>query len=246
MSGFIVRGQEIPGPSGVEIQNFRMGGVVSLRNQARTVKDVTEVVIHETVTQSWQATVAVLQERGLGVHMIVSYDGTVYQHADLASDETWHASEHNPMSVGIETVNPFEKQYLPKLNPPWSNTLDVPWVGDNPYIVATPAQSESVCQVIDWLSSPASTLSIPKNWIGLQGGKSMFMNRMKISEQGPGIYAHRYFADHQDGPWLVLYAWLRLVAQLDPATAYAEALRRAVGVDNVDLSDYFVAQTPGA
>jgi hypothetical protein len=69
---------------------------------------------------------------------------------------------------------------------------------------------------------------------------------MKVSEQGPGIYAHRYFADHQDGPWLVLYAWLRLVAQLDPATAYAEALRRAVGVDNVDLSDYFVAQTPGA
>lgn len=245
MAGFIVRGQEIEVP-GLDIHNFRMSGVASLRNQTRTAKEVTEVVIHETVTQSWQATVAVLQERGLGVHLIVSYDGTVYQHADLAEDETWHASEHNPMSVGIETVNPFEKQYLPKLNPPWENSIQVPWVGDNPYIVATPEQSESVCQVIDWLSSPASTLSIPKNWIGLQGGQSMFMNRMKVSEQGPGIYAHRYFADHQDGPWLVLYTWLRLVAQLDPATAYAEALRRAVGVESVDLSDYFVAAAPGA
>jgi hypothetical protein len=49
--------------------------------------------------------------------------------------------------------------------------------------------------------------------------------------------------DHADGAWLVLYAWLRLEAKLDSATAYGEAMRRATDASSagVDLSDYFTA-----
>lgn len=234
MAGIIVHGQEVAVPPEL-IVLARMTGVESLRNCARRTHEVTEVVVHETVTQSAQATVAVLRQRGLGVHLIVGYDGTVYQHADLFDDETWHASEHNPMSVGIEVVNPFEKQYLPHLNPPWENSIEVPWVGSNPYIVPTPEQSESVCRLLDWLVS-SSGLSIPRRWVGIEGTK-LRMGRLPESGLGPGLYAHRYFADHQDGSWLLLYAWLRLEVGLPPERAYAEALARAVGVDAVELSD---------
>lgn len=243
MAGIIVHGQELEAPVGLVVQNFRMPGLPSLRNQARRGSP-TEVVVHETVTQSARATVDVLQRRGLGVHLIVGYDGIVYQHADLLDDETWHGSEHNAASVGIETVNPVEKRYLPSLNPPWGNTIDVPWVNNNPYVVPTPEQSESVCLLLEWMSSPASTLSIPRTWRGMEG-QSLHMGRMPVSQMGPGLYAHRYFSkDHPDGSWLILYAWLRLEAKLDPLTAYAEALRRAPGLAQIDLSDYFVAAPP--
>jgi hypothetical protein len=243
MSGFIVHGLEVEAPPGLDVQNVHKAGVKSLRNCARRTHEVTEVIVHETVTQSAAATVAVLQQRGLGIHIIVGYDGTVYQHADLLDDETWHASEHNPMSVGVEVVNPFEKKYLPHLNPPWENEIHVPWVGNNPYVVPTPVQSEAVCTLLNWLTTE-SGLSIPRVWVGMEGA-SLHMNRLPMSELGPGLYAHRYFADHQDGSWLLLYAWLRLEARLDPAAAYTEAMRRAVGVDAVDLSDY-LGGTPGA
>lgn len=237
MAGIIVHGEELTGPDGLTIQNFRTG-LVSLRNQGRR-GGVSQVIVHETVTSSAKATVAVLQQRGLGVHMIVGPDGIVYQHADLLDDECWHASEHNGPSVGIETVNPYDPKYCPA-NSPWVNRLQAPWAGGQ-YVVPTPEQSESVALLVGWLSGPDSGLTIPKIWAGMED-KIMSMARFPVSDRGPGIYAHHYFADHIDGMWLVLYAWLRLEAQLDPATAYAEALRRG-GVTHVDLSDYFAAPT---
>ena len=59
----------------------------------------------------------------------------------------------------------------------------------------------------------------------------------EASKASPGIYAHHYFG-HADGAWLVLYAWLRLEAGLDPAAAYEEAANRATGAKgSVDVSD---------
>ena len=236
MAGIIVHGLSLAAPPELAVVNFQMSGVDRLWNSRRSAAEVTEVVIHETVTQSASAAAAVLRQRGLGVHFIVGYDGTVYQHADLQDDETWHALGHNPASVGIDVVNPFEKQYLPQLNPPWENELEVPWVRSNPYIVPTPEQSEAMCLLLEWLTSPSSGLSIPLRWPGLTGN-FLQMGRLPRADMGPGIYAHRYFSEVEDGPWLVLYAWLRLVGGLGPATAYSEALRRAAAVDAVDLSD---------
>lgn len=236
MAGIIVHGQELSGPDGLTIQNFRTG-LVSLKNQARH-GNVTQVIVHETVTSSAKATVAVLQQRGLGVHIIVGPDGVIYQHADLQDDECWHASEHNGMSVGIETVNPYQPKFCPN-NSPWTNRMKAPWAGGD-YVVPTPEQSETVALLLDWLTT-SSGLSIPKTWVGMED-KSLSMGRFPASDRGPGIYAHHYFADHIDGMWLVLYSWLRLEAQLDPSTAYSEAMRRGA-VMSVDLSDYFSAPT---
>jgi hypothetical protein len=198
------------------------------------------VVIHETVTSSAKSTQDVLRQRNLGVHLIVGADGIVYQHGDLATDFLWHASEHNPQSVGIETVNP----YYPSLNPHgslWSKVIAAPWADKGQYLVPTPEQSETVCQLIAFLTSaPAPDIQIPKLWPGLSDQK-MRMTRTAQSALGPGVYAHHYFG-HADGAWLVLYSWLRLQALLDPQTAYDDACRLATGVSTAaDLSEYYAA-----
>jgi len=39
-----------------------------------------------------------------GAHLLVDTDGTVYQTSDLISEQTWHATSVNPVTVGIEIV----------------------------------------------------------------------------------------------------------------------------------------------
>src|SRR5690606_4467618 len=78
-----------------------------------------ELVIHETVTRSVDATIAVLKKRGLGVHLVMDADGSLTQHGDLATDILWHASQHNGASFGVEVVNPYYPSYL-KPGLPWN------------------------------------------------------------------------------------------------------------------------------
>jgi hypothetical protein len=242
--GIIVGGNELDAPDGLVVKNFNDRTVFRFKNQARLPQTVTEVVVHETVTRSWSSTVDVLKQRGLGVHFIADHDGTIYQHSDPVSDEMWHASQHNQISVGIETVNPYE----PSLNPsdgPWKNTIKASWAAGGAYVVPTPEQSEAVCQLVNWLSSSAANpLTVPQLWPGLAGSQKMALGRLPSCKTPPepGILAHMYW-DHADGAWLVLYAWLRLEARLDSATAYSEAVRRATEATSgsVDLSDYFTA-----
>lgn len=248
----IVGGQKLGPPAGVTVKNFLDPSVYRFKNQARPGA-VTEVVVHETVTRSWQDTVRVLQPsspqnpggRGLGVQFIADHDGTIYQHGDLKTDELWHASQHNGASVGIEVVNPYD----PKLAPhggPWKDVIqDAPWAAGGRYVVPTPEQAEAVCQLVGWLCTPDSGLSIPRTWVGRRGGSVMAMGPFDAAKStSPGIYAHHYFG-HADGAWLVLYAWLRLEAQLPPDDARAKAIELATGAhaSGVDLSSLEPGQT---
>jgi hypothetical protein len=243
MAGIIVNGQELAVPSELSVKNFGDPAVFRFKNQARSPAQVSSVVVHETVTTSWATTVAVLKQRGLGVHFIADHDGTIYQHADLLLDEMWHASQFNGISVGIETVNPYEPQYAPK-DGPWTRIIDAPWAAGaaRQYVVPTPAQSESVCQLLNFLTSAAvNPVAIPQLWAGFQHTHTLAMGRIPSDVQAnPGIHAHMYFG-HADGAWLVLYAWLRLEVLLPPEIAYEEAAKLATGAHSsgVDLSKYF-------
>jgi len=241
MNSLVIKGQNYDAPGDLEVQNFKTGGAYRFVNQKRT-GIVNEVIVHETVTSSAKATVAVLQQRNLGVQLIVGGDGTVYQHGDLAEDFHWHASEHNPHSVGIEVVNP----YYPKFNPHnsvWTRTIPAPWADGKLYVVPAPAQAEALCQLVTWLTSDLAVgLSIPPKFVGVSDQK-ILMSRTPQSQCGPGIYAHHYFG-HMDGAWLVLYTWLRLQPQLDPADAYETACRLASGASkSIDLAEFY-AQNP--
>lgn len=237
---FIVAGKPIDPSPGMDVLNFNAAGVHRFRCRDRVGKPVTELVIHETVTRSAEETVAVLKKRRLSVHLIIDEHGRFTQHGDLADDNLAHASQHNAASVGIEVVNPYYPSYL-KPDMAWSTVIDAPWAHKKKYVLPTPAQAEAVARFVEWATSPAAGLAIPRTWIGLAGTKLAMAEVESAAKLKPGVYAHHYFG-HADGSLLVLYAWLRLEAGLAPDAAFAEAVRRGAGVRwNVDLADLITA-----
>lgn len=239
MGGIVIHEQELAAPYGMQVMNFKSGGQFRFINQRRA-GEVNELILHETVTSSAKATLDVIQQRNLGVHFIVGPDGTVYQHGDLRDDFLWHAAEHNPKSVGIEVVNPYYPEYMPKSGL-WAKVIKAPWAHKGKYVVPPAEQAEVVSQLVDWLTSESAVgLSIPKSWVGMSGQK-MCVARTPKSQLGPGVYAHMYFG-HADGSWLALYTWLRLVAGLPADVAYEAACGLATGATtSVDLSGFCVA-----
>ena len=235
---FIVAGQELTPPPGLEVTNFLHDDVLEFEGRDRAGRTVSELIIHESVTRSAISTVAVLQRRKLGVHLIVAPDGRVTQHGDLAHARLAHAGGHNGPSVGVEVVNPYYP-YLLRDDLPWRRTIDdAPWAHKDAYVLPTPEQAEATSKLIGWLASPkALGLDIPREWIGVDEGR-VRMGRVDGGDQRrPGVYAHHYFG-HADGAWLVLYAWLRLEVGLPPCVAYEEAVARATGARRtIDVSD---------
>jgi len=234
---FIIAGEEVTPPLGIDVTNFLDADVFSFEGRDRNGRTVNELIIHESVTRSAMSTVAVLRRRGLGVHLIISADGRVMQHADLARARLAHARSHNGPSVGVEVVNPYYP-YLLRDNLPWRRTIKAPWAHKGAYVLPTPEQAEATAKLVGWLtSSRARGLAIPRAWLGVEDGH-VHMGRVRGGDQRrPGVYAHHYFG-HADGAWLVLYAWLRLELGLPPCAAYEEAVRRAAGARrSINASD---------
>lgn len=229
MSGLVVRGEVVPLPAGLRARTYLDDDVV--RFSSRGVRErATQLVVHETVTRSASSTVAVLKRRGLSVHLVLGPDGELTQHGDLARDVLWHAGPlHNRTSLGVEVVNPYYPRLLRKALP-WERTIAAPWAHEGAYVLPTAAQAEALASLVRWATSaPAPGLEVPRRWPGLREGVMRLGRVRDTTKPTPGVLAHHYFG-HADGAWLVLYAWLRLEADLPPELAYEEAVRRATGV----------------
>jgi peptidoglycan hydrolase-like protein with peptidoglycan-binding domain len=229
-NSFLVGGMPLTPPTGLNITNYIDSSVHRFHNKKRSSSVVNEFIVHETVTRSVSDTVQVLNKRGLGVHFIMGADGKITQHGDLLDDLLWHASQHNPVSVGIEVVNPYYPKYL-KDGMPWTKIINAGWAHNGRYVVPTSQQAEAVTRLIAWItSSKAKGLSIPRKWIGLQGNKLAMEQVSGADKRSPGVYAHSYF-NHADGSWLILYAYLRIEKGRTPSQAYNEAIRLATTPD---------------
>lgn len=117
--GLIINGKRVPVP-GVNVITWeddpRVPRVPRAKRSTRPASSVTAIVLHtsrgkvgKVVPGSRQSDKALrlarYQARGSHAaswHLTVAHDGTVYQQADLATDETWHATQANPWTVGIE------------------------------------------------------------------------------------------------------------------------------------------------
>jgi len=238
-NSIISAGQALKAPPGLSLTNFHHPDIPTFKSRSRKGRQVNEIILHESVTNNTTSTAAVLQRRGLGVHLMIAPDGHVTQHADLAHDRLAHAKSHNGPSVGVEIINPYYPKRL-RASLPWRRTIkDAPWAHKRAYILPTPEQAEATSKLIAWLTSPdALGLNIPRSWIGAQRKGHVALGRVKgAEERAPGVYAHHYFG-HADAAWPALYAWLRLEAGLPPCLAYEEAIRRATGVRRfADVSD---------
>lgn len=219
----IIRGERFPSPLRVTTW---LDGAARLPSKGRRDSAVA-VVLHETCTRSTEATVRTLQNRGLGCHFIVGPDGEVSQHADLATEITWHAGSHNSHSIGIEVVNPYYPTSV-KAGDPWGRRIAAAWAHRGEYALPTLASAEAVVSLLRFLTL-SDALDVPRRWPSMLGTTAHFQPVETCAKPTPGIYAHQHCGAHADGAWLVLYAWLRIEAHLTPSEAFEEAARRASG-----------------
>jgi len=75
----------------------------------RRISPLRHCVLHETAGRSAASAKRTLKDhpKHYGVHLILDRDGSLSQHADLASEVCVHANQLNATSVGIEIVNPY-------------------------------------------------------------------------------------------------------------------------------------------
>lgn len=247
MSGSIIVAGVDWWPTSFDVRNFRELGVHHFKG--KRLNKITEVIVHESVTRSAADTIKVLRNRKpkpLGIHLVVTEDATVIQHADLLH-KMGHAGPHNPCSVGIELTNPFYPHNLFKKGKRrqglvWERIIeDAPWAHKGKYVLPTPAQAETNYQLVKWLveTDIEGVLEIPRVWRGYSDGDLAMHRVAGGKKRSPGIWAHTYW-NHSDGAWLVLYAWLRDFGY-EPSRAFEEAIRRATDVMSATvLTDYII------
>lgn len=239
----IIGGRRVRGPQGVELRTYA-DGLHRFRGRARPRVDA--VVVHETAGRTVEGTVRTLIDRKLGIHFIVGADGAAYQHAE-PFEEVAHCKGHNARSLGIEVVSPYYPR-LVRESDPWTRTIDAPWAHEGQYALPTLAQAEATMRLVAWLASvdaASEGLTIPFEWPGLLGRRFHLSPAKNLANPKPGIYAHMQTGGHADGAWLLLYAWMRIVAGMGPAEAYEEAARRATGARAwVDVGDLMALPPP--
>lgn len=162
------------------------------------------IVLHESVTATRAATLAVLRKRGLGVHIIVDRDGTVTQHAPL-SEQCAHAGKLNRRSIGVEVVNRYYGQHAD----PTDHVIDATWAHRGRYIVPPLAQCEAVWGVVEDLMGQFA--SIPSAFPGVTEAGFVWGRLPWPSRTWrvpPGVLAH-HRTDHADGLFVEHYCWQR-------------------------------------
>ena len=222
-------------PIRVQESNFRVvqGSFQFTGNMypRRRLQDVVQLVMHETSGPVCSGADRVAHNmrnssRTISIHFIIDADGTVYQYGDLAYVMFHSRPAHNAVSIGIEMIHPANRSPCASS---YSNQRinNAHWAEGTSYSIPPLVQVEAVAKLIQWLTSDAAGLAIPRRWIGVRQNQ-MAMNRIEGTQNSrqPGIYAHTYW-HHSDGAWPLLYSWLRIEAGLRAEEAYANAIRRS-------------------
>ena len=123
---------------------------------------VNSLIIHQSVTSSVGSTERVLRKRGLGVHFMIDYDGTIYQFGPLAKSMA-HGNERNSTSLAIELINPYTKT-----STKWPEMIEPsPTAWRKREAADTPAQLEALDALVailcghGWACSGDVTIDIP-------------------------------------------------------------------------------------
>lgn len=177
----------------------------------RRISPLRHCVLHETAGRSAASAKRTLKNhpKHYGVHLLLDRDGSLSQHADLASEVCVHANQLNATSVGIEIVNPYAPS-LAYVDP--IETIPARWwtwcpvKADRRYVLPTPEQLDRLLVVIPWL---CATLGIPYVFptAGLTARQRKIIGWDKRPRARPahGVVAHRDFSTHADGRYPLEY-----------------------------------------
>lgn len=193
------------------------------------------LVIHETGGSSAANTKDTFLRRGghHGAQGIVDYDGTVSCHADLFYDVLWHGNQLNSGSIGFEFVNPYSPLMIPNskkdifdivVDPFWwtwrpskksqviRDMLERKGLKEVPkgYVLPTKPQIEALEKLVPVL---CYELNIPFEFptIKLNKKQPRIKGWRKKAKPGKGIVAHRDFASHADGRYLLNHIYEKTI-----------------------------------
>ena len=196
----------------------------------RDLKKIKHFIIHDSVVGTTADMIAVLKDRGLGIHYVITKDGSLVQTADL-KEVLGHAYPYNDTSIGVEVVNPT---YVtnPYVDSTWDNSIISPapwaWTPDirktNKFIIPTRSQMEATWGLCQAVTSDES-MNIPLEFVGFDDRRQLFVITganpyAKLDRSKSGILAHSYFK-HGDGAPAALYCYLRSI-NLGPNEAWSK------------------------
>ena len=213
-NNLIVNGARLPLPQSVlaaggTAVNFLDDGEPHLRGAKRT-KPLVTYVLHETAGNTAGGCKATLKANGLGVHLILDKDGVISNHADLATEICWHASQVNPVSVGMEVVNAYrpENSHAPQghiIPAEWWTW--VPKGADRTYMTPTDVQMHVARALVPWLCDHLGIpLTFPTGWLNAKKPQIAGWRSPPLgwsAKPGPGIVSHRSFSSHSDGEYML-------------------------------------------
>lgn len=193
---------------GITCSNFVADDQLHFQSRKRK-KPVSHVVIHESAGGvDGYRTIRGLHKRGLGVHIVIHPDGSLTNHADLILDRLIHANQLNHTSVGIEVINPYLGARVKK---PFDKVVDGKWWTwkkkgyPHTYCVPTNAQMLTIKLLAPVLSDllPDCPLAFPTAGLNKRQTRIDGWKDSPKAKPGPGWVAHRDFATHADGRYIL-------------------------------------------
>jgi hypothetical protein len=179
-------------------------------SQGKRTKPLTTYVIHETGGNTEAGAEGTMAKRHLGVHLLLDVDGSISNYADLATEICWHAGQANPISIGMEIVNEYRPEVMKDPHGPIIPAEWWTWVprgARREYVCPTDVQMRVALALIPWLCDqlgipvvfPTRDLCKKKDRIT---GWQKFPKGWS-AKPGAGIVAHRDFAGHSDGRYIL-------------------------------------------
>lgn len=201
----VIQGKEVELPEELQSTNFISDGEPHLFNKKRK-KQLQHIVIHETTGVTARRCKETLARKKLGIHLILARDGKLSCHADLINDVCHHGNQLNQTSIGIEVVNPYYPKIGKVVSYPvvvipskwWTHTQGK----SKGYVLPTDEQITTLKIVVPWL---CKQLNIPyafPTWY-LNKTQRRIKGWMLKRKPDSGIVAHRDFASHSDGRWIL-------------------------------------------
>ncbi len=209
----VVGGESVLAPEdllnlGISVRNFQDDGLLRFQSKGRKLK-LRHLVIHESAGGvDGYRTVARLDKKGLGVHLVVHPNGDVSCHADLLDDRLVHCGQINRSSIGLEVINPYAPS---RAKPPFGAEIPADWWtwvpkgGRRAYLTPTNEQMRTIMLLVPWVCDlcPDLPLKFPTRHLCRQQRRIGAWNAPKPAKPDPGVVAHRDFAGHADGRWIL-------------------------------------------
>lgn len=213
--------------AGFTASNYLDDGEPHFRHRERT-EPLAHFVLHETCGNTAQGCKDTLLRKGYGVQLILAPSGHLSCHGDLVRDYMVHANQLNGSSFGCEVVNPYSPIYV---TDPAIFIATIPaawwtWVpstkGKNgaavqkilqrkglakvprEYVTPTRPQMAAMRVLAPWLCRITGVpFRFPTRDLGKRHPRIAGWDLKPAARPGPGVVAHRDFAGHSDGRYML-------------------------------------------